>query len=36
MYTSFGQPEYYWQKPHYNFFNKIIHSDAYKKFVPLR
>jgi hypothetical protein len=29
-------PEYYWQKPHYNLGNKIIHSDLYKKLNPLR
>ncbi|CAI2376796.1 unnamed protein product [Moneuplotes crassus] len=29
-------PEYYKQKPHYDFANKIIHSSAYKKLNPLR
>lgn len=27
-------PEYMWKKPHFDFFNKIVHSDAYKKVVP--
>lgn len=31
-----AMPEYYWQKPHYNLGNKIIHSDAYKKINPVR
>lgn len=29
-------PEYYYQKPTYNFGNAIIHSDTYKKLNPLR
>jgi hypothetical protein len=29
-------PEYYTQKPHYNYGNAIIHSDLYKKMNPLR
>lgn len=29
-------PEYFWQKPHYNWGNKVIHSDAYKKLNPIR
>lgn len=29
-------PEYYWQKPHYNMANKVLHSDAYKKINPIR
>jgi len=29
-------PEYYWQKPHYNLGNKLVHSDAYKAMNPLR
>ena len=29
-------PEYYWQKPHYNLGNQIIHSDAYKMLNPIR
>jgi hypothetical protein len=29
-------PEYYWQKPHYNLGNKIVHSDLYKKLNPIR
>ena len=30
------QPEYYWQKPHYNLGNKMITSDLYKKVNPIR
>lgn len=29
-------PEYYYQKPHYDFANKIIHSNFYKTVNPLR
>ena len=29
-------PEYYWQKPHYNWGNAVIHSDIYKKINPIR
>ena len=29
-------PEYFWQKPHYDFANKILHSNAYKAINPLR
>ena len=29
-------PEYYWQKPHYNWANKVLHSDIYKTINPLR
>jgi hypothetical protein len=29
-------PEYYWQKPHYNLGNKVIHSDLYKTLNPIR
>ena len=29
-------PEYYYQKPHYDLANKIIHSNIYKKLNPLR
>jgi hypothetical protein len=35
-YSMANMPEYYWQKPHYNFFNKILHSDMYKKLNPIR
>lgn len=36
--TFYGSiyPEYYYQKPHYDFFNKILHSDFYKKVNPIR
>ena len=33
---SSNMPEYYWQKPHYNLGNKIIHSDLYKMMNPIR
>lgn len=33
---SSNYPEYMWQKPHYNWGNKIIASDIYKKINPLR
>jgi hypothetical protein len=29
-------PEYYWQKPHYDLANKLLHSNAYKALNPLR
>jgi hypothetical protein len=29
-------PEYHYQKPHYDFANKIIYSNLYKKMNPLR
>lgn len=29
-------PEYFWQKPHYNLGNSVIHSDLYKKLNPIR
>lgn len=29
-------PEYFYQKPHYDFANKILHSSTYKKMNPLR
>jgi hypothetical protein len=29
-------PEYYWQKPHYNLGNKLVHSDLYKTLNPIR
>ena len=35
-FSSSISPEYYWQKPHYNLGNKIIHSDLYKKLNPIR
>ncbi len=37
FYTA-SAPEYFWHagKPHYNFGNAIIHSDAYKKMNPIR
>ena len=31
-----NKPAYYWQKPHYNLANKIVHSDPYKKLFPWR
>ena len=30
------QPEYFWQKPHYNWGNYLVHSDMYKKLNPIR
>lgn len=36
FYSAANLPEYYYQKPHYDLFNKIIHSSAYKKLNPLR
>ena len=35
---SSALPEYYWHqgKPHYNWGNKFVHSDLYKKLNPLR
>jgi hypothetical protein len=33
---SSNLPEYFWQKPHYNLGNKIVHSDVYKKLNPIR
>lgn len=30
------QPEYMWQKTHYNWGNYVIHSDIYKKMNPIR
>ena len=30
------QPEYYWQKTHYNWGNYVIHSDTYKMLNPIR
>jgi hypothetical protein len=35
-FASSNTAEYYWQKPHYNLGNKIVHSDLYKKLNPLR
>lgn len=35
FYSSIA-PEYYWQKPHYDLGNKIIHSDLYKAINPIR
>ena len=29
-------PEYFWQKPHYNLGNKLIHNDLYKTLNPIR
>ena len=29
-------PEYYWQKPHYDLGNRIIHHDLYKQLNPVR
>ena len=29
-------PEYFWQKPHYDWGNKVIHSDIYKSLNPIR
>jgi len=31
-----NKAQYYWQKPHYNWANKIVHSDPYKKLFPMR
>jgi len=41
MFSNFyssNTSEYFWHtgKPHYNFGNKIVHSDLYKKINPLR
>jgi hypothetical protein len=36
FYSAANIPEYYYQKPHYDFFNRIVHSNAYKKLNPLR
>lgn len=33
---SSNYPEYFYQKPHYDFANKILHSSTYKKLNPLR
>ena len=33
---SSNLPDYYWQKPHYNLGNRIIHSDLYKRLNPVR
>lgn len=33
---SSNVPEYYWQKPHYNWGNAVVHSDLYKKINPIR
>jgi len=33
---SSNLPEYYWQKPHYNLGNQVVHSDLYKKLNPVR
>lgn len=35
-FSSSHYPEYYWQKPHYNYANAVIHSDLYKKLNPIR
>jgi len=35
-FNSSNFPEYYWQKPHYNWGNYVIHSDLYKKVNPIR
>lgn len=35
FYTS-NVPEYFWQKTHYNWGNKVIHSDLYKSLNPIR
>mmetsp|Transcript_24549 Transcript_24549/g.17266 ORF Transcript_24549/g.17266 Transcript_24549/m.17266 type:complete len:302 (-) Transcript_24549:104-1009(-) len=34
FYTS-NMPEYYWQKPHWNLGNKLVHNDLYKKLNPV-
>ena len=33
---SSNLPEYYWQKPHYNWGNNVVHSNLYKKINPIR
>ena len=33
---SSNVPEYYWQKPHYNWGNAVVHSELYKKINPIR
>ena len=35
-FASSMQPEYFWQKPHYNWGNYLVHSDMYKKLNPIR
>jgi len=35
-FVSSNRQEYFWQKPHYNWANQIIHSDLYKKLNPIR
>jgi len=36
VFYSSNHPEYYYQKPHYDLANKILHSNLYKKMNPLR
>ena len=37
MIPPLNQPEYYWQKPHYDLCNRIVHSKLYKTiFNPIR
>ena len=31
FFASAQRPEYYWQKPHYNWGNYVVHSEVYKK-----
>ena len=33
---SSNYAEYYWQKPHYDLANKIVHSNLYRSIVPFR
>lgn len=33
---SSNYPEYFWQKPHYDLANKVMHSNLYKSINPLR
>jgi hypothetical protein len=35
-FTGSTSPEYYWQKPHYDLFNKLVHSNVYKTLNPIR
>ena len=35
-FSASNNPEYFWQKAHYNLGNKVIHSDLYKKLNPIR
>lgn len=35
-FANSNQPTYFWQKPHYNWGNRIVHSEIYKKLNPVR